>query len=256
MKTKPNRISSLPGSSAKISGFTLVELLVVITIIAVLASIVIVMTQKIRTRAQQANALSSLRQVGMFHVSYAMENAGDINTLRWDGDKLEGKLGGGGNAWVSNTFWGRFRSFLFSDSPPTDQKQLNDQLLIRICQLMGTPTPARGEKLKMKNTVISDTPINYDTSGLPVPLAFNADLATYNRWVKVSSVSDPSQVLYATYGSGQFNENDGKAYAPMPRNGVSATSKIYYLDDRKALFIFVDGHVEALAAPIAARKFK
>ena len=229
------------------TGFTLVELLVVIVIIAVLASVVMVMTRKIRTSAQQVNALSTLRQVGTFHIGYAAENSGDINTMRFDGDSKNG----GPGVWVSNTLWGRFQSFIFADSPPTDQKQLGKQINQRLDQLFNTPDANR-----MVNTVISGSKIYHDTSGLPVPLAFNKMISIYGQVSKLSSISDPAQVLYATYGFSIFTEANGKSYVPRPLDGSTPKNNIYYLENRKALAIFLDGHVEALTAPISSRSFQ
>ena len=75
--------ADMPGDHARSrSGFTLIELLVVITIIGALAALVVWVTGRIKSRAHQANALSSLRQLSTASVAYAVENTGDINTLR------------------------------------------------------------------------------------------------------------------------------------------------------------------------------
>lgn len=67
-------------------GFTLVELLV--TIIIVLAAMVFVVTGKIRANAQQANAVSALRQIGIANVGCYTENNGAINVIRDSGQRL------------------------------------------------------------------------------------------------------------------------------------------------------------------------
>jgi prepilin-type N-terminal cleavage/methylation domain-containing protein len=247
MTTNPQQTRKLPRRFNGINGFTLVELLVVIVIIAVLASVVMVMTRKIKSSAQQVNALSTLRQVGTFHIGYATENSGDINTMRWAEDPKEG----GPGKWVSNTFWGRFQSFIFADSPPTDQKQLSQQINQRLDQLFNSP-----DANKMVNTVISKSKIYHDTSGLPVPLAFNQMLNPWNKFVKLTSIGDPAQILYATYGFGFFNEADGRSYVARPLDGSTPKNNIYYLENRKALAIYLDGHVETLTAPISPRSFE
>ena len=74
------------------------------------------------------------------------------------------------------------------------------------------------------------------------------------KFAKVSSIDDPSQTLYLTYGFGLFNETAGKAYVPIPKDKTS--KPIYYLQDRHAIVACLDGHVEMVAAPIPERRFK
>lgn len=56
------------------SGFTLVEVLVVIAIIAVLASVVFVMMPRIRRSAQTTNSMGNLRQIHALMMGYVTEN--------------------------------------------------------------------------------------------------------------------------------------------------------------------------------------
>lgn len=57
-------------------GFTLVELMVVIAIIAVLVLLAFASARRIKKMVQQANALSALRQVATASVAYSVENNG------------------------------------------------------------------------------------------------------------------------------------------------------------------------------------
>ncbi len=68
-------------------GFTLVELLVVIGIIAVLISILLPSLNKARQQAQTATCMSNLKQIGIGYVMYAQENHGYMTPLTgmgWD----------------------------------------------------------------------------------------------------------------------------------------------------------------------------
>lgn len=247
MKTHPNRIGTPQRKLNRGRGFTLVELLITITIIIVLAALVFTVSRKMKDMAAKANALSSLRQVSAFNVAYSTENNGDINTLRYGGDPKEG----GGAVWVQNTFWGRLQPYLFPDAQTTNQSQLLKNINQRLDGLFNTP-----DADKMVNTVISGARIYHDTSGLPVPFGFNVNLAPWGKFVKMTSIGDPSQIIWAVYGFGMFTEAHGKKYVPKPTDGTSGKSNIYFMDDHKALAAFLDGHVEPVEPPIPARKLQ
>lgn len=59
-------------------GFTLVELLVVIAMIAVLVTVSITMTFRFRKSADRTSAMNAMRQIQTANISYAMENAGSF----------------------------------------------------------------------------------------------------------------------------------------------------------------------------------
>jgi prepilin-type N-terminal cleavage/methylation domain-containing protein len=234
----------LPRNPSSRRGFTLVELLVSITIIITLAALVFFITGTIRAKAQQANAMSSLRQLGTANIAFSSENNGGIMTLRWAGDPV---LAGGGG-WVSNTFWGRMHPYLFADIATNNQSQLNKEINARLDQLFNTP-----DADKMTNTFISGARIYHDTSGLPVPIAFNSNLHKWGKFLTISSFGDPSRVLYATYGFGFFNPEHGKSYVPLP---YGSSTPIYYHKDKKALMLFLGGNVDMLSPPIPERLYE
>lgn len=244
MKIQPTRIATPSSIPNRHRGFTLVELLVVITIIGVLAALTMAVTQNLRGKAYLANSMSSMRQVAAMNVAYYTENNGDINTLRFGGDPKEG----GGSVWVKNTYWGRLQPYLFPDVTTNNQGQLKKELDTRLDGLFNTKDAG-----KMVNTALAGSRIYHDTSGLPVPFAFNSVLAPWGKFVKASSVQDPTQLLYFTYGFGMFNKTDGQAYEPMPPAGSPVGSNIYFLKDKKALGVFLDGHVESLSPQIPDR---
>lgn len=66
------------GSRRHLDGFTLVELLVVIGIIAVLIGILFPVFHRARQQAQQVVCLSNVRQLGLAALNYAGENKGGV----------------------------------------------------------------------------------------------------------------------------------------------------------------------------------
>jgi prepilin-type N-terminal cleavage/methylation domain-containing protein/prepilin-type processing-associated H-X9-DG protein len=91
MKHKPITRRPSNGSPSSLrTGFTLVELLVVITIIIALASVVFFVTQKVRSNALAAVSLQNMRQIGPFLVAHATDNGGRLPSPRADVPNLNG----------------------------------------------------------------------------------------------------------------------------------------------------------------------
>lgn len=223
-------------------GFTLVELMVTVAIVAVLAVLAFVISRKAIAKAQQAKAVSALRQVASANLAYSAENFDSINTLRWPGDPRD-KAG----SWVANSFWGRVQPYIFtaatSTSPKAQQRELNDAL-----DMFFGSTDAD----KMTKTFLQGARIYHDTSGLPVPFGFNGQLHQWNKDVKASQFRDPTNVIYATYGFSFFKADQVREYVERPTDGTS--KPVYYLDDGTAAVAFLDGRVEMLRPPIDERR--
>lgn len=249
MRTKEN-LKSIPKGNPH-HGFTLVELLVSITIIIVLAALVFTVTGKIRANAQQANAVAALRQIGIAHVAYASENNGAINIMR-DAGEVGSGYEGGGNAWVSNTFWGRAQPYLFAGIETKDQKVLAGEIKSSLKALFDTT-----DIKTMAGTPFSGISAYGDLSGISVPLGFNLKLRPAWRAppLRISAAGDPSHILYCTYGRYFIEPNHGSAYTPLPLPGDTRRG-IYYLPNRKTVACFLDGHVEMISTPILERFFE
>jgi prepilin-type processing-associated H-X9-DG protein len=246
----PSNHCRYPQSRLK-PAFTLVELLISISIIIILAGLLFVLTSRIRSNARQAHAVSAMRQIVIANVGYYSENNGVINVIRDASER--GPYEGTGGRWVSDSFMGRMQPFLFPGIETTDQKQLAADLRASLSQLLDTTN------LKtMAGTPFAGVPVTTDASAVPNPFAINERLrpkwGAANPPLRISSFGDPATVLYLTYGRYYFSPAMGQTYTPLPQ-GDDRRRTIYYLPNRKGFFAFLDGHVELLSPPIDERLF-
>lgn len=231
-------------SRNSLAGFTLVELLVVIAIVATLVAISFAVLGRMRGTAQVANAVTALRQVGIASAGYSAENHGSINVLLYDGHPLK-KPGG-----IRNHFWGRMQPYLSGGSASNNQNEYRSELLSGINSLFNTPN-AR----KMTGTPYAEAPIyGSGPNGIPTPIGFNENLIPRwnGGWMKTATIDDPARTIYCAYGRYHLRPSHGQEYRPL---ATSNTLGFFYLEDRKAIVCFLDGHVEMMTPPIDERLF-
>jgi prepilin-type N-terminal cleavage/methylation domain-containing protein len=231
------------------TGFTLVELLVTITIIIILASLTVVVTGKIRTSARQATAMSALRQIAIANMGYSGENAGAINVIRDSGEW--GSFEGPGVKFASNSFMGRMQPYLFGELEAANERALSTEIKSSLAALFQTTD------LKfMESTLFSGVPVTTDGSGIPNPIAINSKLRPVwgpkNPFLRVSSFGNPAATLYMTYGRYYYSMVETRKYRPLPVSSDRSRT-IYFLPDQRGMFTFLDGHIEMLSMPIPER---
>jgi prepilin-type N-terminal cleavage/methylation domain-containing protein len=79
------RIERLPAGGRSVRGFTLIEVLVVVAIIALLVSILLPSLIRARAQARMVTCQSNMRQLGLAFLTYATENKGALPGAYKDG---------------------------------------------------------------------------------------------------------------------------------------------------------------------------
>jgi prepilin-type N-terminal cleavage/methylation domain-containing protein/prepilin-type processing-associated H-X9-DG protein len=243
MKNHIHQVGIAPANRTRQRGFTLVELLVVITITVVLAALIVVMTGKIKQKAYQAKSLTVLNQMSTACTAYSLENNGDIMTVNFEGyPRMKGK-------WVTGSFWGAIAPNLFAGLNLRDDVTSAKLLNQAVTSLFGT------QDRTMKGTFQGETYGAISDTCCFVPFAFNGNLTGWDKYRKVTQYEDPSATLYMAYGWVSFAKKDGEKYAPLPKTRSERSSNIDWFHNKTAAFLFLDGHVEILSPPIADRYY-
>ncbi|MFM7051247.1 MAG: type II secretion system protein [Planctomycetota bacterium] len=83
--------------------FTLVELLLVVTIIAVILALILVGLSKVQQQARATECLSNLRSLALANQSYAADNEGRLASPRTDSLPPDSGMPGISNPWVNTS---------------------------------------------------------------------------------------------------------------------------------------------------------
>ncbi|HSH93083.1 MAG TPA: type II secretion system protein [Roseimicrobium sp.] len=194
-------------------GFTLVELLVVIGIIAVLVSMLLPVMNKVRAAARSTQCLSNLRQLGMAHATYSMT---------WNNWILAHD--DGTNEWHQNAFFRRCLG--------VSQKLANDSATLAVYP--GTLLcPDAGTTVRYTQQLVSLSSA-YGQNNEPPRRQWNSPgvpgmYYPYGvAWVKTSQVRHKdNKILITDAPTWEINYNDSNSYVTetlySPTSGKSGS---------------------------------
>lgn len=209
---------------SRINGFTLVELLVVITIVAVLVALSLAGYTKFRSAADKAIVMGILREIQVANGNFAADNNGKF--VPASGKDEDGKV----------SQWHKNRDFL--DNLRGFSNQENNSFIA-----MNFPP----EKLDKKTKSLASPRWDHVSGNYG---AFEVD-PTNNTWgttdwesaFTIAQLSTPSRTAaFAT--SLDWRIKNGTNYTGTETR--TGQGRMAYRHDGKALVVFYDGHVEAI----------
>ena len=166
------------------SGFTLVELLVVIVIIAVLGTLTAVIGPKILKKGRQSASITNLRQVNTYLISYASENANRIpapvhlndneQEIYWHA-VVQGEVSGKpAESFQEDSWWKQNDSIVINPVVPKANLNHKNSGYGMNIQLAQNIAKLKGEVLEMEDAAYTQVNINNlsDTSKTPLIMPF------------------------------------------------------------------------------------
>lgn len=218
-----SKVSLLRNSANCRRGFTLIEMLVVIAIIAVLAAVAFPLIENIQTAASQAKAAGNFRQLGAAIMTYAAEND----------QKLPGPLSQMNKSSTSSSIGVRLYEQIGIPKPTSANEK---PLSLLTVPALGKWKCAKGDLYPAAYTVIRNAPLPDGKEIHP----FGLGGAKPEPVAKLFQVPNPSKTwaIYEAGGSGDPRPHNRRDLPDGPIHGKWRT------------VLFLDGHVEKVPSDV------
>jgi len=218
------------------SGFTLVELLVVVVIIAALAALAFTMGPRMMTRAKASESMQNIRQIGPLLSTYAADHGMKLPAAKAQVTQLDGT--------TTDLQWNEVcLALLFPETPPADFKTKdwwkNNKALLRNPLLKETAAAGGWAPLNpgyAMNEMIAEnlalaigavTPSHNDLLAISVPFAALADP------VRTALIAPFNHFTY------RYDAAEVSGFKTEPLHGL--------LVEERVPVLFVDGHIETMS---------
>ena len=220
---RQNRVQKLEQTSRhqNHARFTLIEMLVVISIIAALATMIGSAVFHAKESGEKALCLSNLRQVGLMHLQYADNNQGtfcpawDETFCQWDSDN-------------------RYQEGGFLSRSVREAGDANNTEVFSC--------PAAKKKFQEKEYAPKFAGYGYNYM---LSFASHKDFPPAYRWVKTGKVKRPGKVVIAADAAVMWSADEvgPTSFLNQPSSGTGGFVDFRHLEQANA--VYVDGHCES-----------